>query len=355
MGMGFDNFRLSIGRRVDYLLTRDTSMLGLLARNMWRISAPILPSVRAHVKSVRKQLKTLENAKNDAALKPAVMVFDLTANTLGYGDFIVCLMLVKYLKDLGLSAELSIQGSWPPNGERKNARKQFLEIAASQGVDVLPSHSSINVNERILLFGEDVEKGNRISRKAFTLTSLIYDSKTLNPFGIPPILDREIQSNRSHNFDRVIGFAVRNSEFGKWRNPPSTLVLRDLKNLLSISANSKVIWFGDEKQFSCMSIHFPREIAEGRLDFQKSKDFVGAFRESLTCDFWFQRWGGGINLGPIFSATPYLMYSNDVGASSMFDRRRNSISSWSNRRQLYVLSTIRPNANSKKKLEALLS
>jgi len=80
---------------------------------------------------------------------------------------------------------------------------------------------------------------------------------------------------------------------------------------------------------------------EGRLIPQLEPGFHKAVPWILGASFYFQRLGGGIDLVPIFSKLPYLVFMNDPFATSHFAHSGRKILPWSREDQRYVISTWR--------------
>jgi len=138
---------------------------------------------------------------------------------------------------------------------------------------------------------------------------------------------------------------------GLWRESSDTTdanIVRDYVDLVKAFPEYKILLFstpaGIEHTINVLrSANESTNILaeEGRLIPQLEPGFHKAVPWILGASFYFQRLGGGIDLVPIFSKLPYLVFMNDPFATSHFAHSGRKILPWSREDQRYVISTWR--------------
>ena len=270
-----------------------------------------------HTNVVEREKAMLLTVMNQDPGREITIVSDKSITSPGLGDLVVNFHLLELLVEAGLSARIQLNNFSPREVTRLTrafellfpevfaTKRNLLFVGASSGGD-------------LRLFEQEIQLGLDTSRYSIPLMSALY----------PHWLGRgKADLQRYRWFDprekqtgpTLIGFGVRHSSGDEFRNPPDKLILRDLKALSAAFPGCTIRWFGEKDHYSEFQEDHSVDLARHsvRLEFQKSQEYFEALLEAKLMDFWFQRWGGGISVAPLFSNIPYKIISNDVPGSKI--------------------------------------
>lgn len=289
---------------------KNTSIIEWLARSLYIVFSPIL--YRQVRKDVLDEIARLRVAMHKKGHPTAQFKLDFSVSSPGLGDTFVVVVLMRYLSDLGFLPIIMITNY-------SISQLKFLRAAIA---------NEFPTNKVILRFADDPQpeeidvdffaEGQRSSQDltpfVFPLLKAIYEDSVLNPDHLKPNLEKNRNVGDSLRGRPVIGIGVRHSANLPFRNPSDEITLKDLTYLAKQFPNAEVRWFGEIEHFSKFVQSYSDSLVKLRIDlnFQSARSYLEAIRETTTMDVWFQRWGGGIDLGVIFSDVPYVRVSNDV-------------------------------------------
>lgn len=163
---------------------------------------------------------------------------------------------------------------------------------------------------RNVLFRTRVLIKEYITVVAFHLLNLFYGDPFIRRRLSKPRWPAAHGANRPERFSsQMVGIHVRNSAESRYRNPKDKDTLNDLIRLQRSFPGRTLVWFGEHTQYTQFVDRNSSILSELRINlrFQAAAGFADAASEALSCDFWFQRWGGGIGAAILFSSIPYLM------------------------------------------------
>jgi hypothetical protein len=270
-----------------------------------------------HTKVVEREKAQLLNLSDKDPGRQLTIVIDKSLTSPGLGDLVVNFHLLEFLRRAGFDARVELNNFSSREITRLTDAFKLLfpkVFATKQNILFVGISSGAGVR----LFEEEMKLGLDTSRYAIPLIAALY----------PHWLGRgmvELGSHRrfglreQHTGPALIGIGVRHSRADQFRNPPDIVTLRDLKALSSAFPGSTIRWFGERDHYLQFQAAHRVDLARHSvlLEFQKSKEYFEALSEAKLMDFWFQRWGGGISVSPLFSSIPYLIISNDVAGSKI--------------------------------------
>lgn len=277
-----------------------------------------------HAKVVEREKALLLTAVNQDPGREITIVIDKSITSPGLGDLVVNFHLLEFLVEAGLNARIQLNNFSPPEVTRFTEAFELLfpQVFATKR-NLL--YVGISSGGDLRLFEQEVELGLDTSRYSIPLMSALYPHwsgrRKAHSWPYRWFGPREKQAGPT-----LIGFGVRHSYHDEFRNPPDKLILQDLKALSTAFPGCTIRWFGERDHYSEFQENHRVDLAghSVRLEFQKSHEYFEALLEAKLMDFWFQRWGGGISVAPLFSKIPYKIISNDVSGSKIsgFTRRR---------------------------------
>jgi hypothetical protein len=318
-------------------------------------------AIIANRKLISREIKALGHARRDGM--EIALVVDFNSNFPGMGDFLVVVVLANVLARSGLKVNFfgvpvreyrhQVKANYPVVDNTRQAK--MLEVATSLcKVDISLLDSEEKLSELLqsstqhVLFRESLTMREDISHHCYGLINDLVADKSMG-FESSHVRD-SLCAEYTEGAPGHIGFHVRSSDFDHHRNPSLAIAMRDLRAIITSFPNHEVRFFGERDSFE--SLHKNLEDCEAeRFRFQRSKSFQDATVEAIQSDLWFQRLGGGIGTGVMFSQTPYLILSGDIPAIRLWKGNQRSPIIWSSARQVLSYSPFRAG---NKKMDKLL-
>jgi hypothetical protein len=285
----------------------------------------------------RKLMLILANKKN-----PEVCVWiDQDYSAPGFGDLLVAIGLANQLYQLGFAT--SFFWSQDIESSIKREKEETVRLFLNKKITMLDKNQMHAVSPESIVFSNRVSNHLDVSVPALQLLILMDRNTIPDKAQRSPTWPIDIENNLTPKTRPTVGIHVRRSRHAEFRNPSNYLTFRDIKRLATLFQNCDLIWFGEFDHYLSFQEIYRRHLDEAKikLRFQENRGFSRVALEALRCDFWFQRWGGGIGAVHWFWDTPYLMISNDYVLRRVFKIKDRKIVSWANRNQIYDLRWFR--------------
>lgn len=270
-----------------------------------------------HANVVEREKARLLTLRDQDPGMEITIVIDKSITSPGLGDLVVNFHLLEFLVETGLNARIQLNNF---SSREVTRLTEAFELLFPRVFAIKRNLLSVGISSGgdLRLFEREIKLGLDTSRYSIPLMSALYshwlgrgkaDLRPYRWFGL-----REKQTGPA-----LIGFGVRHSSGDEFRNPPDILTLRDLKALSTAFPGCTIRWFGEKDHYLRFQEDHRTELARHsiRLEFQRSQEYFEALLEAKLMDFWFQRWGGGISVAPLFSNIPYKIISNDVPGSKI--------------------------------------
>lgn len=293
----------------------------------------------------------LEHFKQKYDHKTVVFQYSSRINPPGLGDFALELICARFYSLIGIQVEFILEHgskkneSWGILTERESIQRilEFEKLASR----LLPSSVKFDVTDKIIkssntsqvLFFEESTNAQH-DHNIFIMNLLRKIAQIYPNLAESMLLAHPPKSSIKQT---EIGLHVRTSMNQKHRNPKIRRVLKDIYVLSRAFPQARIKIFGDEGVMDLISsaLAQKRKYRDIELEFQKSKSYSEAFFESLECDFWFQRDGGGIGVASVFSRTPYLLISSQTIAARIYSISGSQYGPVANSNQVFLLNPFR--------------
>ncbi len=310
---------------------------------LFKIAVQILESdhVRASHKDAFDEYQKLCRLIKLERKPPYCVWVDQSESAPGFGDLLIAIALANQLSELGFATSFF----WTDDSDSATKWEKSETIAnfLSKQVSILSQAQLDDFSADSIVFNSRVCNNLDVSVPAFQLLALINMKKNQLIAPQAPIWPIEIRKESAKQNGPIVGIHVRRSPHALFRNPSDKLTIRDIKKLSKLIVNAQLRWFGELEHFISFTEKYSRKLTRSRvrLTYQESRGFSRAALEALGCDFWFQRWGGGIGAALWFWHTPYLMISNDHVLRRVYKPKGRKIVSWAKNDQVYDLRWVR--------------
>lgn len=265
-----------------------------------------------------------------------------------YGDLFPVLMCVRLMKNYGMRCRFHFVDEGVQREDWKSSlshwaisdflsdQQDLSNYILGSRVTHLDKFDLINEFESIengyVVFEQQLQEGEGIYRFAWALMTYLVDAK-----GIPNYFFLDNISEFSQS-DIQNSFIAINFRMGIWdltRNPSIDSLIRDVEELSSIFPDTELRIFSSSNGLVTAREALSDSYTRCQISFQRSSNFVDATKEVLKSKYYFQRLGGGMSVGPMFSRVPYLVLSPWAGWVSYAYRNRFPI--WANTNQKYYV------------------
>lgn len=325
---------------------------GLLSRmsdtQLYKIGIQLLPisAIKESHRVASNQASQLFSSLEVGDRSPFTVWIDQRYSAPGFGDLLIALALANVLNELGLRVRLY----WNDFSDSATqvVKEKTIKIFLDRGVELIPKDSDSTVSEiENLLFEELVHNKRDITVPSLQLLNQIFSNQQFLKRLSKPYWRAFNEPSAKTSSKTLVGIHVRHSASASFRNPDDEQTLRDLLRLRELIPDAEIVWFGEASHYQKFIEKHSLILAQYGvgLSRQNSHNFADAAVEALGCNFWFQRWGGGIGAAIWFSPIPYLMISNDFILRQLFKVRGRRIVSWATPTQIYDLRLLRKRQN----------
>jgi hypothetical protein len=280
--------------------------------------------------------------------KTVLFLYSSGINPPGLGDFSLELICARFFSLVGINVEFVLENapvrteSWTILTEKESELRilEFKKLAAK----LLPANVNFVFTEKLkpidtenkMIFFEETTRAQK-DHNVYIMNFMRNVATNYPELAKSMLLEK---TPKKSTRPMIIGLHVRNSSNQKHRNPKTRRVLKDIEILNQVFPDAEMRIFGDISVMQNFSVdeaanNYPTKI---EIQFQESDTFSNAFFESLECDFWFQRDGGGIGVASVFSSTPYLLISSQTIAARIYAITGSQFGPIANANQILLLS-----------------
>ena len=292
---------------------------------------------RRHIKKMVKSF--IQELKISKASRIRI-IYNFADSPHTFGDFMVVVMLCRFLALSGFQVVLTIVDS----GRRADWR-ELSEVAQNKRIVEL-----LNLAKYLLPQEAEVELTNQyrsdpldisLDSKYFYSSAPYFLDLLVTKYKWPVPDSFLLGLGTSDTSVPYIAWHVRKASYDSRRNLTPSSILDDFEILKKKFPGHAIMLISDsaglEDAFLALTGSREtraRKVRGVQLLPQSVPGFQNAIPAILAASFYFQRGGGGIGIAPMFSSVPYLNLCPDK--SYFHVRSRNRVAPWSTANQLFV-------------------
>ena len=289
---------------------------------------------------IKKMVKSFIRDLNTSKASRIRIIYNFADSPHTFGDFMIVVMLCRFLALSGHQLVLTVVDSirrsdWIELDEDIQDERidELLDLAKY----LLPESVKVELINNYLPMSSDI---NLDSKSFYAAAPYFLDLLiTKYRWAIPDGFLLKVETNETTK--PYVAWHVRNASYDSRRNLTSSSVQNDFEILQKKFPDHSIMLISDsaglEDAFLALTGSREtntRKVRGTPLLAQPVPGFQNAIPTVLAASFYFQRGGGGIGVGPIFSSLPYLNLCPDK--SYFHVRRGNRAVPWSTANQLFV-------------------
>ena len=289
---------------------------------------------------IQKMVKSFIQNLGTSKVRRIRVIYNFADSPHTFGDFMVVVMFCRFLALSGYQILLTVVDSirrsdWIELDE--GIQDQRIDELLNLAKYLLPEAIKVELVNNYLPMSSDINLDSKsfYSAAPYFLDLLITKYK----WAMPASFLLKVSANETSV--PYIAWHVRKASYDSRRNLTSTSIQSDFEILQKSFPGHSIMLISDSTglEDAFLALTGSRETKTRKvrgtpLLAQPVPGFQNAIPAVLAASFYFQRGGGGIGVGPIFSSLPYLNLCPDK--SYFHVRRGNRAVPWSTANQLFV-------------------
>lgn len=289
---------------------------------------------------IKKMVKSFIQALKTSKTSPIRLVYNFADSPHTFGDFMIVVMLGRFLSLSGHQLVLTAVDS-----TRRSDWKDLDEDIQDERIDelldlaryLLPESAKVELTSNYLPMSSDIN----LDSKSFYTAAPYFLDLLITKYGWPVPNSYLLRAGTSDTNEPYIAWHVRKASYDSRRNLTSSSVQNDFEILKKKFPNHSIMLISDSAglEDAFLALTGSRETKERlvrgvRIIPQPASGFQNAIPSVLEASFYFQRGGGGIGIASMFSLIPYLNLCADK--TYFHGWSGNCVLPWSTENQLFV-------------------